>query len=94
MSGGKLLRLARQLMNLIDRSSMITAFTASVAAMPTPPNLCGVITVNTAVALLALHRCPREIVGPCFAHRYQSGGPALPLSQLTATLSPVRFNSP
>ena len=55
-------------MNLADRCSMITAFMASAPATPAlaPASPCAVIAVSTRLALLALHRCPREIGRPCF----------------------------
>jgi hypothetical protein len=48
--------LARQLMSLVDRSAMITAFMACTAATPASPHPCGLITVKTSFALPPLDR--------------------------------------
>jgi|BogFormECP03_OM2_1039629.scaffolds.fasta_scaffold03433_3 hypothetical protein len=80
-------------MTLADRS-MITPFMTSAAAMPTPADLCDVITVNTGPALPVLDRCPREIVRLCLPRGYRSSDSAPPSSELTASRSAAQFNSP
>jgi hypothetical protein len=80
-------------MSLADRSSMITVFMASVAAMLTPPNPCPALGQHRSCAA-RLGSQPVEMVRPCSARGHQSCALALPFSKLTATLSPAQFNSP
>jgi hypothetical protein len=67
-------------MSLADRSSMITVFMASVAAMLTPPNPCP-RSVNTGPALPVLDHSPLKWSGPAL------------LAAISPVPSPYRFRN-
>ena len=86
VAASNLFALARHLMSLPDRPSIITAFITSLAAMPTPANLCGVIAVSYASCLaylLCLASLPARYRHALLCSRLSARGPTLPFPELT-----------